>query len=116
MSAQPIGIRLSNVHSLLSIEWEDGHRCELLLSELRDACPCALCGDSERQTANAASLENRKNYSSGDQREKVEYMYQMGNYALKIIWGDGHASGIFSWEMLRQLCADARRISGESGE
>jgi len=28
----------------------------------------------------------------------------VGNYALLPVWGDGHRYGIYSWEMLRQLC------------
>ena len=37
----------------------------------------------------------------------------MGNYALSFTWGDGHSSGIFSWDYLyflgskqAELCAD----------
>jgi len=29
----------------------------------------------------------------------------VGNYALSIIWGDGHDTGIYSYRWLRQLCA-----------
>lgn len=28
----------------------------------------------------------------------------VGNYALKLIFDDGHDSGIFTWEYLRELC------------
>ncbi len=28
----------------------------------------------------------------------------IGNYALKLTWGDGHDVGIFTWEHLRELC------------
>jgi DUF971 family protein len=28
----------------------------------------------------------------------------VGNYALRIYWNDGHSSGIYSWEHLRNLC------------
>jgi DUF971 family protein len=28
----------------------------------------------------------------------------VGNYAIKIYWNDGHSSGIYSWDYLRNLC------------
>ncbi|HET8731819.1 MAG TPA: DUF971 domain-containing protein [Moraxellaceae bacterium] len=29
----------------------------------------------------------------------------VGNYAVKIIFSDGHASGLYSWDWLQSLCA-----------
>jgi DUF971 family protein len=34
----------------------------------------------------------------------LEGMEIVGNYALQLIWADGHSYGIYSWEYLRQLC------------
>lgn len=31
----------------------------------------------------------------------------VGSYALKIFWNDGHSSGIYSWDHLRNICACA---------
>ena len=28
----------------------------------------------------------------------------VGRYALRIIWDDGHDSGIYSWDRLRTMC------------
>ena len=28
----------------------------------------------------------------------------VGNYAIRINWSDGHSTGIYSWEHLRQIC------------
>ena len=116
MSGKPRGIKLSKAYGLLRIDWEGGHSCELPLSGLRDACPCALCSGGARREGDVAPPEDVKNQRPGDQRKQVEHIHQVGNYALKIIWRDGHASGIYSWEMLRKLCDDAQRSSGESCE
>ena len=35
--------------------------------------------------------------------EMVE-LQRVGNYAIQIIWQDGHSAGIYSWEYLRELC------------
>jgi DUF971 family protein len=31
----------------------------------------------------------------------------VGNYALQLNWQDGHNSGIYRWDYLRQLCPQA---------
>jgi DUF971 family protein len=31
-------------------------------------------------------------------------LQRVGNYALQIIWQDGHRAGIYSWDYLRELC------------
>ncbi len=31
----------------------------------------------------------------------------VGNYALQLLWKDGHKYGIYRWEYLRQLCPEA---------
>ncbi len=41
----------------------------------------------------------------------------VGNYALSLIWSDGHSTGIYTWEYLRDLCPcpecdSARRTEG----
>jgi len=33
----------------------------------------------------------------------------IGNYAIQITWRDGHHTGIYTWEHLHLLCAEARR-------
>jgi DUF971 family protein len=32
----------------------------------------------------------------------------VGNYALQLTWGDGHATGIYSFRYLRTLCCCKR--------
>jgi DUF971 family protein len=34
----------------------------------------------------------------------VETVSMVGNYALQFFWDDGHHTGIYTWEYLRQLC------------
>jgi DUF971 family protein len=28
----------------------------------------------------------------------------VGNYAIRIHWSDGHSTGLYSWEHLRNIC------------
>ncbi len=116
MRVKPRGITLSNAQSMLRIDWEDGWRCEIPLSDLRAECPCALCSRDEHQGNSPPAAEEPSNPGSGDSRVEVAQIHQVGNYALRVFWRDGHGSGIYSWEMLRRLCADARPSSGDSDE
>ncbi len=37
----------------------------------------------------------------------IEDLKLVGNYALKISWSDGHDTGLYTWQHLRQLCETA---------
>ena len=91
----------------VDIEWKDGHRSHYSFSFLRDACPCALCNDEREkagrkpgQSASAApgTLPLFKPAVKPTSAEGV------GKYAIKFQWNDGHDLGIYSWEVLRNLC------------
>lgn len=105
---KPRGVLLSNDNGLLIIDWHDGHQCELRLVDLRAACPCALCDVSERR-------EGMSSVTEGPSRELMQ-ISQVGNYALQLFWMDGHASGIYNWELLRYLCRCTGSLSGETSE
>ena len=77
----------------LAIDWRDNHASEYPLPYLRGWCPCATC-----QGHAAAS----KFVPGGDSR--VSAIRAVGNYAVTFEWGDGHATGIYSWDRLRELC------------
>ena len=34
----------------------------------------------------------------------IEGIHSVGNYAVQLVFDDGHNSGIYSWEYLRELC------------
>jgi DUF971 family protein len=77
----------------LSIEFEDGHRARYPHEVLRGFCPCASC--------QGHSGEIR--FVEGGNLELAD-IGEVGNYALRLTWGDGHGSGIYSFRYLRALC------------
>ena len=37
-------------------------------------------------------------------RPKIVDAEMVGRYAIRILWSDGHNTGIYSYELLRSLC------------
>ncbi len=39
---------------------------------------------------------------------ELDRMEGVGNYALQLVWKDGHRYGIYTWEYLRELSPSAK--------
>jgi len=87
----------------LDITWQDGTSCTYTLSYLRSMCPCATCKEHRNEQSQRKSLLTilPGNYAGKLIAEKAELV---GNYALRIEWSDQHASGIYSFQYLREIC------------
>src|SRR4051794_2768954 len=96
-SAMPLAMRREGDH--LVIEWSDGLVARLDWKTLRNACPCAGCKD-ERATPPAP-------FRLPKPEELVPLapagMPRVGRYAYKIVWSDGHDTGIYTLEHLYEL-------------
>ena len=79
---------------LVRILWDDDHLSDYPLGYLRGWCPCAVCQGhgGERRFVH---VEDPQLVSSS----------QVGNYALNFFWQDGHQTGIYTFEYLRNLFA-----------
>ena len=91
----------------LEIEWQDGHRCVYTLSYLRTMCPCAMCRQVREERA---AKKNLLQILPGNFAEEITVTNAelVGNYAIKLVFSDGHDTGIYSFEYLRELCERAR--------
>jgi DUF971 family protein len=99
MSLQPDHLEL--VGDFFAIRWNDGQESVIGLADLRRACPCALCVGEPDVTGAVRMPTKRVEYvESSFQLTGFE---QVGHYAVAFSWGDGHNSGIYSWELLRGL-------------
>ncbi len=90
---QPLKIYKSDVNEL-TVEWDDRHYGKHTYRRLRDSCPCAYC---KLEKEKLEQLTDDKKYDIAD-------IEQVGLYAIKIIWMDGHDTGIYSFEYLRSIC------------
>jgi DUF971 family protein len=82
----------------LEITWLDGHQSLYPFGYLRDACPCAACGSKPSHGGIPAALPL---YRGTPTPRQVEHI---GKYALQFIWNDGHDTGIYSFDYLREIC------------
>lgn len=89
----------------LGIAWEDGVENFLSWRVLRDACPCALCAGESDVMGRVLKPEKK---AVSEEGYRLRQWRRVGNYALQLVWGDGHNTGLYSYAYLRHL--------GELGE
>ena len=90
----------------LAIEWSDGQRREYPFSELRDRCPCATCREKRSAAAPPSLLPVLKMEEA--RPLKIMGMKPVGHYAYSIEFSDGHDTGIYTFELLRELGQEAK--------
>jgi len=99
-------LELKNVQMIgseLAILWSDGVESYLPLERFRRACPCAMCGGEPDVLGNIV----RPDVSyTGASFELVGWQI-VGGYALQPRWADGHSTGLYSFQYLRRLTAEA---------
>ncbi len=85
----------------LSILWNDGHNGVVTLQTLRDSCPCAGCQGETVLLRTFKPLPQPELPG----RYALKSAHPVGSYALQVVWGDGHATGLYTWPLLRSLCS-----------
>jgi DUF971 family protein len=88
----PTSIKAPHGAANTEIVWADGTRCVYPNVILRGLCPCATC------QGHGGTIEF---ISGGDAR--LRDLETVGHYALKLVWGDGHDTGIYTFAYLREL-------------
>ncbi len=107
-STTPLHIAVSKSRGV-TIDWSDGHKSEFSNAYLRDECPCASCTGAhgtEPQRSNyageAAAAGNP--FQMFKPKLRMESIEEVGSYAIRIYWNDGHNTGIYSFDHLRAIC------------
>jgi DUF971 family protein len=82
-----------------AITWDDGATTHASAELLRDGCPCAECkGETVLLHSYAPAMQ-----TALPGRYEITSIAPVGSYAIQITWGDGHATGLYTWEYLRSL-------------
>ena len=91
--------RIDVIGNTLALHWSNGEESFIEAPFLRTHSPSA---------ENKGETDIFGKVSGG--QEKTEYpnikiikVSSIGNYAIRILFSDGHSTGIFSWDYLRQL-------------
>ncbi|HWX54476.1 MAG TPA: DUF971 domain-containing protein [Verrucomicrobiae bacterium] len=91
----------------MDIEWNDGHKSHYTFQWLRDACPCATCTEDRKNNDRAPGVPAKSAASllpMYKEPARPKDVQAVGRYALNFRWNDGHESGIYSWDYLREMC------------
>jgi DUF971 family protein len=77
--------------------WNDGHFSSYPSWYLRENCMCAACVEE---------FTGKRKIGHGNIPSTLERVSvaSVGNYALQFGWNDGHDTGIYTFEYLRQIC------------
>ena len=89
-----VAIKLRTRSRCLELEWADGRRDALQWEYLRVQSPSA-------EVRGHGPGQRRLQHGKRDVR--ITRIDPVGNYALKLVFSDGHDSGLYSWRYLRQL-------------
>ncbi len=98
--------RLDPQHALRLI-WSDGHTADFDYDYVRGYCPCAGC-----QGHGAGPVE----FQPPPSPVKPEVIEPVGNYAISIAWSDQHATGIYRFDFLREICPCTDCRAARAGE
>lgn len=97
--SQNVPVKLRKyVGGFFGVDWSDGHRTVLPYRWLRGNCPCAHCVDEWSGKRNVGEADVPFNVEPKSARS-------VGRYAVQITWNDGHDTGLYSWQYLRELSA-----------
>jgi DUF971 family protein len=94
MNPQPTDIRVRTESRLLAVTFDDGSSYELPFEYLRVFSPSA---EVKGHGGGEGVLQ------IGKQNVGISGVEPVGNYALRLIFDDGHNTGLYSWALLHEL-------------
>ncbi len=90
----PTELRLNPAKDRLTVAFDTGERFELPAQYLRVESPSA-----EVQ----GHGQGRKQIVTGKENVAIAALEPVGNYAVRIVFDDGHDTGLFTWDYLLEL-------------
>lgn len=78
----------------LQVTWEGGRQSRLDYDTLRGYCPCAGC---------QGHLVREVRFRPPRRPVEPVGIEPVGNYAISIVWSDGHSTGIYRFDFLLEI-------------
>ena len=94
---RPVGIQLHTRSRELELEYTGGERYSLSCEYLRVYSPSAEVGGHG---------PGQEVLQTGKMNVGISAIKPVGNYALQLVFDDGHDTGLYSWPYLYQLCVE----------
>ena len=94
-SPKVTGLKLKRKSRLLEVSFDDGSAYSLSCELLRVYSPSA----EVHGHGNPVLVTHKKNVN-------IDAITPVGNYAVKIVFDDGHDTGLFSWQVLHDLATN----------
>ncbi len=90
---------IKRMEDYLVVRWTDSHLSRLSYKLLRQKCPCARC-QAMREGKNHFHILPSDTFF---QNLNLVDIQPVGNYAVRLLWNDGHRTGIYPFAFLREL-------------
>ncbi|OGW85097.1 MAG: hypothetical protein A3C35_02615 [Omnitrophica bacterium RIFCSPHIGHO2_02_FULL_46_11] len=96
----PLEIKQADRDTLL-IRWQDGHESKYPSGYLRELCRCAGCVDE---------WSGAKRFDPSEIPADIHplQIQGVGRYGIRVNWSDGHNTGIYTFQYLREICPCAK--------
>ncbi len=91
---------IQQIGNELAIKWPDGDESFVPLEKLRRHCPCAGC---KGETDIMGNLYKNPEQPLTPAAFQLVRIIGVGGYGLQPVWADGHATGIYTFDHLRQI-------------
>ena len=91
---------IQQIGNELAVKWDDGTESFVTLERLRRACPCAGC---KGETDIMGNLYMAPPKPLRPESYQLKSIANVGGYAIQPAWADGHSSGLYSFEYLKQV-------------
>ena len=108
VKVQPVEIE-KREDGAIRVAWSDGHEGVYPAPYLRESCHCASCIEewTGRKVIRADAIP-------ADIRPLR--ISAVGQYAIHIEWSDGHSTGIYAFDLLREICPCPSCVSERAAE
>ena len=97
MKVSPIKIEI--IGAFLAIQWDNNQESIIEAKKLREHSPSA---ENKGESDLFGNLSKVKKRISPEDLQILKFE-RVGNYAVRIIFNDGHSTGIYDWNLLQDL-------------
>ncbi|MCB0325521.1 MAG: DUF971 domain-containing protein [Bdellovibrionales bacterium] len=117
MKPQPTEIKRLGT-SGIQVTWSTGAVHKISSETLRRHCPSATSRAQQGDESHQKPLTGRSVLKvvehTKDEQLRLQQIWAVGNYALGMEWGDGHNSGIYTYDLLFQLGSKEASLAADA--